>query len=85
MRKVTETRYIADLLLPTNTPKTREVNTKFGSKNIEEFDLRDCVVKIDGEDWEFNVWTPKDGKPKISLQRWVNNSSKNEETANEIV
>tara|TARA_Y100001938_G_scaffold120006_2_gene166449 strand:- start:94 stop:351 length:258 start_codon:yes stop_codon:yes gene_type:complete len=85
MREVTETRYVADLLLTTNTPKSREVQTQYGAKTIKEFDLKDSVVKINDEDWEFNVWTPKDGKPKISLQRWVNNFEANAETADEIV
>ena len=85
MREVTETRYIADLLLTTNTPKSREVQTQYGAKTIEEFDLRDSVVKIDGDDWKFDVWVPKNGKPKITLKLWVNNSSKNAETSSEIL
>ena len=38
MREVTEVRYIADLILPTNTPKTREVDTKFGGHALIQAD-----------------------------------------------
>jgi len=85
MRTVTETRYIADLVLPTNTPKSRDVETKYGTSTVQTYDLKDSVVMINGDKWEFNVWAPKNGKPKITLQRWANNSKVNEQVSDEIV
>ena len=85
MREVTETRYVADLLLTTNTPKSREVQTQYGAKTIKEFDLKDSVVKINDEDWEINVYVPQNGSPKVTLQRWVNKPSENAKTADDIL